>query len=191
MHLSKESLYLIERGVCKVEIKIQSLLKKPGKKLEVVEEYEPAALDLNLEHVRIVSPLEINVELEHTGEGIIRGQGSYEVDLQVDCGRCLKPVPNHRENTIAGVFVPGDNTEEVEMKTGEYRVGYEGETLSLWELIRQDLLVGVPMQVICSEDCKGLCSVCGQDLNEEDCGHKQKKIDPRLAKLKEIKIEED
>jgi len=43
--------------------------------------------------------------------------------------------------------------------------------------------------VLCREDCKGLCSTCGQDLNEKDCGHSSKKeIDVRLAKLKDIKL---
>jgi len=49
------------------------------------------------------------------------------------------------------------------------------------------VILSVPMKPLCKEDCKGLCPVCGANLNYEDCGHTQEKVDPRLLKLKELK----
>ena len=52
------------------------------------------------------------------------------------------------------------------------------------ELIMTDVTLEIPFQLLCREDCKGLCPVCGSDLNEKTCNCTQKQIDPRLEKLK-------
>jgi uncharacterized protein len=56
-------------------------------------------------------------------------------------------------------------------------------TLSLIEVVRQELLLALPAHLVCSETCAGICPVCGADLNEEQCGCSDAKIDPRWAAL--------
>jgi uncharacterized protein len=66
---------------------------------------------------------------------------------------------------------------------------FDGKTIDLDPIVREQLLLALPVAVVCREDCKGLCAACGQDLNESDCGHGgQRELDPRLAKLKDIKL---
>lgn len=66
---------------------------------------------------------------------------------------------------------------------------FDGKTIDLDPIVREQVLLALPVTVLCREDCKGLCSTCGGDLNEQDCGHSAKKeIDVRLAKLKDIKL---
>lgn len=66
---------------------------------------------------------------------------------------------------------------------------FDGKTIDLDPVIREQVLLALPVTVLCREDCKGLCPTCGQDLNEQDCGHgKEKEVDVRLAKLKDIKL---
>ncbi len=66
---------------------------------------------------------------------------------------------------------------------------FDGKTIDLDPIVREQVLLALPLSVLCEDDCKGLCMVCGQNLNEEECGHSgQKQIDPRLAKLGEIKL---
>jgi uncharacterized protein len=66
---------------------------------------------------------------------------------------------------------------------------FDGKTIELDPIIREQVLLALPLAVVCRDDCKGLCTVCGQDLNEQDCGHAGKKeVDARLAKLKDIKL---
>jgi uncharacterized protein len=66
---------------------------------------------------------------------------------------------------------------------------FDGKTIDLDPIVREQVLLALPVTVLCREDCKGLCPTCGQDLNEKDCGHSEKKeIDVRLAKLKDIKL---
>jgi uncharacterized protein len=66
---------------------------------------------------------------------------------------------------------------------------FDGKTIDLDPVIREQVLLALPVTVLCREDCRGLCATCGQDLNETDCGHSEKKeVDVRLAKLKDIKL---
>lgn len=66
---------------------------------------------------------------------------------------------------------------------------FDGKTIDLDPIVREQVLLALPVTVLCREDCRGLCPTCGQDLNEKDCGHSEKKeIDVRLAKLKDIKL---
>ncbi|MFZ5445566.1 MAG: YceD family protein [Myxococcota bacterium] len=66
---------------------------------------------------------------------------------------------------------------------------FDGKTIDLDPIVREQVLLALPVTVVCRDDCKGLCSTCGQDLNEKDCGHgREKEVDVRLAKLKDIKL---
>lgn len=66
---------------------------------------------------------------------------------------------------------------------------FNGKTIDLDPVVREQVMLALPVSVLCRDDCKGLCSTCGQDLNEKDCGHgKVKEVDVRLAKLKDIKL---
>ena len=66
---------------------------------------------------------------------------------------------------------------------------FDGKTIDLDPIVREQVLLALPVTVLCREDCKGLCPRCGQDLNEKDCGHSgHKEIDVRLAKLKDITL---
>lgn len=65
---------------------------------------------------------------------------------------------------------------------------FDGETIALDGVLREQLLLNLPLDVVCKDDCKGLCATCGQDLNVKDCGHEQKVPDPRWSALKDIKL---
>ena len=59
-----------------------------------------------------------------------------------------------------------------------------GDILDLTEVLQDNLLLGIPMKILCQEDCAGFCSLCGQDLNEGQCQCEKDDLDPRLAGLK-------
>ena len=107
----------------------------------------------------------------------------YTVDfvLSVVCDRCLTPLnrPEHRE--FSHIVVLSLNREE----NDEFIVVPDG-ALDLAELATADILLDLPTSIVCDEGCKGLCPVCGANLNEGDCGCRRKEVDPRLAKLQEL-----
>jgi uncharacterized protein len=65
---------------------------------------------------------------------------------------------------------------------------FDGRQIDLGAIAREQILLAMPMDVVCKEDCRGLCSVCGQDLNAKECGCQRKVTDPRWAALQDIKL---
>jgi uncharacterized protein len=68
------------------------------------------------------------------------------------------------------------------------REPFDGRTIDLDPIVREQVLLALPVSVLCREDCKGLCAQCGQNLNEAECGCERKVVDPRLAVLRTIKL---
>lgn len=110
---------------------------------------------------------------------------SGEMEFEVPCDRCLTPQK---------VVVPIDFTNEVDMKKTseeraqdlddtEYISGYD---LDVDRLIYEEILLGFPMKVLCDEDCKGLCKICGANLNEGECGCDRTELDPRMSVIRDI-----
>jgi uncharacterized protein len=125
------------------------------------------------------------VRLMRTGDGILV-QGDLSVELTLPCSRCLEPVVVPIDLELEEVFTP-----TIDIITGQAMEPEEDDRalwidehhiLDLSEVLRQDVLVAVPMHPICREDCAGLCSTCGQNLNEGSCNCAPEP-DPRWASL--------
>ena len=95
---------------------------------------------------------------------IVRGVARAEITSP--CARCLKPTVTTVEAEVEEAFFRDvDGTLEVE----EDQYKYSGHVLELDDAVRTALLLELPSRVLCREDCKGLCSQCGQDLNINEC----------------------
>jgi uncharacterized protein len=120
-----------------------------------------------------------------TGDGIL-AQGDLSAELTLPCSRCLEPVAVPIDVELEEVFTP-----TIDVITGQ-AIKLEEDDRALWidehhildlsEVLRQDVLVAVPMHPVCREDCRGLCSTCGQNLNEGSCNCAPEP-DPRWASL--------
>jgi uncharacterized protein len=119
-------------------------------------------------------------------------RGKLTGHLMVACGRCVDPVKISLSEDLAVSFlpaarVPDDNDDELEITEDDVDVyPYEGESLDLTTLFRERLIMAVPYAPLCREDCKGLCTVCGADLNSGECGCDRHVGDPRLAALRDL-----
>jgi uncharacterized protein len=109
------------------------------------------------------------------------------------CGACLKPAALTVRVPVSAVYLEGDeDKEDLESDDPEASevLYHDGVWLDLTPLVREQLILSLPMSARCKEGCKGLCAVCGGDRNLEDCGHKAELVDPRLAALKSLKLEQ-
>jgi uncharacterized protein len=128
-----------------------------------------------------------------------------KAQLSVPCGRCLAPVPVDLPVDFEMTLVPADEygvePEAMERDRDQGAVSgsfeaqeaeedvYTGKVIDLDPLVREQLLLALPGYPVCRESCKGLCPVCGANLNERDCGCERKPPDPRWAKLKDLKLQ--
>jgi len=167
---------------------VAQLLKSPaGASREYDLNEEIAELDKDLEATK---PLVGRVKLLRTGTGILV-TGRLSSEVRVPCRRCLLPaaVPVHMNleeefhpsiDIVTGTELPLGDGEDAATRTDEHHI------LDLTEVVRQGLLLALPMSAVCRPDCKGLCPSCGANLNESPCACEPGQEDPRLAVLREL-----
>lgn len=152
---------------------------------------------------RARGPIHVDAKLEKI-ERRVRVDAHGQAELTVPCRRCLSPVAldlpvdfelmlvpreeyagdergekEENKGWVAGSFGPGDAEEDV----------YTGKVIDLDPLVREQLVLALPAYPLCREDCKGLCLVCGTNLNERECGCDRRVPDPRWAGLKNLKLQ--
>lgn len=102
-----------------------------------------------------------------------------------NCARCLKEFTQEVSAVLSGKLIEKSQAEDFDDEN-EDAIYYEGSSIDLKDLIINTIILSIPMKALCSEDCKGLCSKCGKNLNEGNCDCVIEDVDPRLAKLKEF-----
>ncbi len=130
------------------------------------------------------SPLSLSIVYAGDKKLEIRGRG--EVTAVIPCDRCLAdvqveiPLDFHKK---ASVDPEGAADETEELDEANYIDGY---SFDVEQLIYNELLVGWPTKILCSEDCKGICNVCGQNLNEGSCNCEDTSLDPRMSVIRDV-----
>ncbi len=118
--------------------------------------------------------------------GYMRLTLQAELRYHGECARCLAPVDGVFSLDFARtVTTEGTLSEDCpeELIDDEYVV-LDGSQLDVDEALREELMLGFPMRLLCSEDCEGLCPTCGKPKREGACGCAVREVDPRLAILK-------
>ena len=161
-----------------------------GRSKNVELEIAPEGINLEADNARLVGPVHLQCEISRNGfQTAIAGK--IEARYEVDCSRCLEPV---------NVSLPLDF--QIEFVDSEH-FGSEGEHeidpknlsadslatdhLDLHDVVREQLLLNLPERLVCREDCKGLCEVCGTNRNAKDCNCNSEEVDPRWSALKNLK----
>ncbi len=132
--------------------------------------------------------LEGTITVSVTDDGVA-AKGKLTAETELECTRCLESYQQTLDIHFTEIysFSPSEDEEDDFKEQLLPPDGY----INLEPLIREYALLDIPIRHVCSEDCKGLCPVCGANLNEEDCGHHREEIDPRMAKLQQLLDEEE
>jgi uncharacterized protein len=121
----------------------------------------------------------------------IRVKGHLSAVMEAECDRCLETASFPLESDIDLFYRPAaidDPRSESALGSGDVELGfYEGGGLELKDIVQEQVLLSLPMQRVCSEACKGICPVCGQNRNQAQCGCATKPVDDRWAALKNLK----
>ncbi len=170
-------------------------------------------ITLGTEFVRsAIAELPMRQALERPADDPDAGQGEADLELYADganvfvrgtargwievaCSRCVGTARVDFAEKVAVTFMPraqvpeDDPDGELEVTEDDIDVfPYDDDEVNLEPLLREQIILAIPYAPLCRPDCRGLCSVCGADLNAGECGCDRAVIDPRLAALKDIKL---
>ena len=150
----------------------------------------PGELGLAAEGVEFHAPVEVSVKVTRMQQDVL-AQGRAHTTARVQCSRCLADVELELTGEFEALFVPesgsyGKRLGRPDFEWGDQRVSFYSElTVDLTSEIAQSVLVELPMRRLCRSDCAGLCSQCGQNLNDGPCDCKPEDDDP-FASLREL-----
>jgi len=117
--------------------------------------------------------------------------GTVTTMLELPCSRCLEPFTMPVDQTFDLRYQPhAQNTGEGEREIEEDDLTtafYENDEIDLGQLMREQFYLALPMKPLCADDCKGLCPLCGKNLNRETCDCNRTWDDPRMAALRELR----
>lgn len=137
------------------------------------------------EQYKLVEKSPVSLVLAHEKDQVIKISGHCSVVCMVPCARCLTPVREaidldfeHRVD-VTHLDEDEDESEMVNCITEE-------KCLDVDRLVHNEILIHWPLRVLCKEDCKGICTACGQNLNEGACSCDRESLDPRMAAFREI-----
>ncbi|MCU1285107.1 MAG: hypothetical protein JWO13_1457 [Acidobacteriales bacterium] len=168
------------------------------RKLEFAESFAPGVIDLGPDLIqrtalKATGRAEL-LEEHHGGKNNIqdiRIVGGFSTQVELKCARCIEPVVQDLSSEYDLLYRPAGTVtreEEVAINEAETEIGYyTGEGLLLEDTLKEQILLSVPIRVLCKEDCIGLCPQCGQNRNLSPCDCAEKISDPRWAALAEIK----
>jgi len=134
--------------------------------------FEPQSLKFDGVDFRQAGTLTVSAIAELVGEDV-RIRGSLKTRIEAECARCLQPVALPVEHDFDLTYRPVGSIareEEMQLPEGELDIGfYHGEGIELGDVLAEQVILALPMTVICREDCLGLCPTCGADRNTGVC----------------------
>lgn len=162
------------------------------RKLRFDQTFRPGEIEFFDRKLWQATPLEVTgiAELLPNTGGGVRIRGRLSVRMEAECDRCLEVASFPTEVDFDLFYEPVGASaaqEDVEIRAAESEIDfYEGEGLELEDVLREQILLSLPMQRICKEDCRGICPNCGQNRNLVTCGCQLKPVDDRWAALRNL-----
>ena len=166
-------------------INLSDLYSHEGKEKTYTPEIEMDVFQAPDGDYEIVSKEPVRLHIRNLGDRKLFMEGEAHLVLSIPCDRCLEAVK---------VPFDLDIEEELDMnKSGEERAAdldeqhyLDGYTLDVDQLLSNELLLNLPMKVLCREDCRGICNRCGTNLNYGSCSCDQSSPDPRMSVIQDL-----
>jgi uncharacterized protein len=155
----------------------RELGRRAGSMIELHRAVEaPPGWELELVKVAPGSSVELDLRLESVVDGVLVSV-DLDAPLVAECGRCLEPVTDSLHVSLAELFVyqPDPDDDEVPVLDGDF--------INLGPVLRDAVVLELPLNPVCNDDCSGLCTGCGERLDDLEAGHAHDDPDPRWAVL--------
>jgi uncharacterized protein len=157
-------------------------ITEEGLDLAFEETFEPGPF-------KSLAPVKAMLHVDKFGHEVFV-KGTVKSLLELECSRCLKVFPFESELSVDVVYRPLEELrgeERHEIKDDELDTDfYEGDELDIDGLVKEQIILSIPLKPLCSEACRGICPSCGTDLGTDTCSCETKETDPRLEILKQL-----
>ena len=166
-------------------INLSDVLSEQHKPIDQTVEFESDEIRMRSGKypIRMKSPVRVHVQ--HVKDRELQIQGEMELSVLMACDRCLEDV----EVQMPLKFTKFVNlaVDDAELPEGFDESNYiDGYNLDVDKLLYNEILIGWPMKILCSESCKGICNVCGQNLNKGSCDCEDTSLDPRMSVIRDV-----
>ena len=159
---------------------ISKLINNDGASIKVSEDIEFDTLSFNGQNIRFLTPVHLEGSVKNINN-LLSMYFDCNFDYVSQCSRCLADTEKKLDFKIEEVF----SKTELENENDDVIILSSNE-IDLKEIAEQSFFCALPIAGLCKDDCKGLCPVCGCNLNTESCSCEKDDIDPRLSALKDF-----
>jgi uncharacterized protein len=154
-------------------------------------EYAAGEFVLDDDRVVVAGAPQVSGRITRTEDKVIV-EGGFTALVEVECDRCLQPVDLPISSDFRLEYVTAEtyvSFETVELAQDDLALSVlTGEFIDVDEIVREQVLLGIPTHTICQKKCKGFCPNCGADRNVTDCKCNATEIDPRWSGLRDLRF---
>ncbi len=165
-------------------VNLTEVLTNEDRVVSMQTETEITEISVGGEKFPALASSPVSFVFTNTGKGRARIEGKADFVFQAGCDRCLKPVEERREVSFTREVWAPDMAAEPSVY--EEQPFMEGFQMNVEDLLISEIVTSWPMKILCKPDCKGICPICGRDLNTGMCDCDTFVPDPRMAAIKDI-----
>ena len=166
-------------------INLSDVLSEQHKTIDKIVPVEMTDFKASYGCFPIIEKQDAHIVVKHVKQRELMIEGQAKMLLEVPCDRCLESVqvPFVLEFTKNVDLQESSEVQSDDLDEKNYIDGYN---LDVDKLLYNEILIGWPMKILCSEDCKGICNVCGQNLNQGTCDCEDTSLDPRMSVIRDV-----
>ena len=165
-------------------INLSDVLSEHHKPIDKVVPVEMTDIDTALGLMPVIEKEDAHIVVKHVKQKELTIDGSCRLVLEIPCDRCLEPVATEFDLKFSkNIDLAADDNQIDELDEKNYIDGYN---LDVDKLLYNEILIGWPMKILCSETCKGICNTCGQNLNKGTCNCEDTSLDPRMSVIRDV-----
>ncbi len=165
-------------------INLSELLTVKGKSKEYQADIEFTSYESRMGTFDVLEKDTVNLKIVHLGNRELSITGNTRLVLGVPCDRCLTMVPT---SVDVEIDMSADmNVDDFTKEDSDEQYYIDGYDLDVDKLVYNEILINLPMKILCKEDCEGICNRCGTNLNIETCDCDREVLDPRMSVIRDI-----
>ncbi|MCQ2507799.1 MAG: DUF177 domain-containing protein [Dorea sp.] len=166
-------------------LNLSDVLSEQHKRITASVPIEMTHFKLGRNQYKLTQKSDLDIKIVYAGNKQLEIYGQADLVACIPCDRCLErvevmiPLDFYKKiTTDTDTLVQDDDLDETNF--------IDGYNLDVEQLVFNELLVGWPTKILCSEDCKGICNVCGQNLNQGTCSCEDTGLDPRMSVIRDV-----